>query len=141
VKTSFLRVFRKHYGIGFISGNETGQAKTLIFQVGTIVLGLMIASEKLIEAREKLRDLLQTSPSQLDYRAYVAFIQEEMRETEVDLNKLLIKYGVNDVFAMDQLIQEGKVDEESAWEDFFAIDALTYKRAQLNAVLEDLNSV
>ncbi|HMF30054.1 MAG TPA: hypothetical protein VKK79_01470 [Candidatus Lokiarchaeia archaeon] len=101
----------------------------------------MIASEKLIEAREKLRDLLQTSPSQLDYRAYVAFIQEEMRETEVDLNKLLIKYGVNDVFAMDQLIQEGKVDEESAWEDFFAIDALTYKRAQLNAVLEDLNSV
>ncbi|HMF30167.1 MAG TPA: hypothetical protein VKK79_02035 [Candidatus Lokiarchaeia archaeon] len=87
--------------------------------------------------RERLSEIFQISSPQVENHAYFALIREELRQTEADLFKLLNKYGVQSVAEMNTGFQEGRIDEELAWEDYFQIDALEYKRDKLLAILDE----
>ncbi len=98
----------------------------------------MTSSDSIAPTIEKLQSLLQLPPGQLQKRAYRQLVEEEIRQTEVELFHLLNKHGVKSALELDQWFQEGKIEEAKAWEDFFEIDALEFKRKQLRDILTGL---
>ncbi len=98
----------------------------------------MATSDSLATTIERLQSLLQLPPSQLQKRAYRQLVEEELRQTEVELFHLLNKHGVKTALELDQWFQEGKIEEANAWEEFFEIDALEYKRNQLRDIFVEL---
>jgi hypothetical protein len=56
--------------------------------------------------KDQLRELMAISLPQLEKKAYRSFIQEELRQTEVELIKLLQKHGIEDSKQLEKAFQE-----------------------------------
>lgn len=99
----------------------------------------MTSTDSFSAVVERLQNLLQIPPGQLQKRAYRHLVEEELRQTEASLYRLLNKHGVTSALELDKWLQEGKVEEARTWEDFFEIDALEYKRTQFIDILARLD--
>ncbi len=62
----------------------------------------MTSSDSLATTIERLQSLLQLPPKQLQKRAYRQLVEEELRQTEVDLFHLLNEHGVKSALELDQ---------------------------------------
>jgi hypothetical protein len=85
---------------------------------------------------------LQISPKELERHSLKLFLQQRLRIIETQLLDLARRYGVETVFELDALIQQGQLHEtESAagpTEDFFTFDNLEAEKEMVQKLLDEL---
>ncbi len=67
-----------------------------------------------------------------------AFMLEQLRLFEADRRARCAKFGVANLWDMEKLIEQGKVDEEVILEDFQKVDYLTTRVQRIKAMLEEI---
>ena len=72
-------------------------------------------------------------------RSLRAFIIEQLRLSQAEKQARCARFGVTSLDEMDELITEGKVEEEEILDDFQNVDYLTARIERLEQLLETLN--
>ena len=85
-----------------------------------------IAKEFAITEEELTRKSLRT------------FLLEQLRLMEAERKAGCTKFGATDLWDMERLVVEGKVEEEDMLEDFQTVDYLTARVKRVKAMLEEL---
>ncbi len=67
-----------------------------------------------------------------------AFLLEQLRLFETERKARCAKFGATNVWDMERLMVEGKVEEEDILEDFQKVDYLTTRVERVKAMLEEL---
>ena len=67
-----------------------------------------------------------------------AFLLDQLRLLEAERKPRCAKFGVNDLWGMERLIEQGKVEEEDILEDFQTVDYLTSRVKRVKAMLEEV---
>ena len=75
---------------------------------------------------------------ELHRKSLRAFLLEQLRMLEADRKARCAKFGVKDLWEMEQLFVEGKVEEEDMLEDFQTVDYLTARVKRIKAMLQEL---
>ncbi len=75
---------------------------------------------------------------ELQRKSLRAFLLEQLRMLEADRKARCAKFGVKDLWEMEQLFVEGKVEEEDMLEDFQEVDYLTARTDKIKAMIEEL---
>ena len=75
---------------------------------------------------------------ELQRKSLRAFLLEQLRMLEADRKARCAKFGVKDLWEMEALFVEGKVEEEDMIEDFQEVDYLTDRVERIKAMLEEL---
>lgn len=79
-------------------------------------------------ALEKLAKDLHMKPDQLMRESLRTFLRRRLRVIEAELFLLAKRYGVTDVQELAPAIQEGRLYEQDAFEDYFKFDNLEAER-------------
>ncbi len=79
---------------------------------------------------------LAIPPKELRRRALQAYLREQARFYNVERLRLCQKYGVSSLQQMDELMVQGKVDEEAILADFQRVDFLTAKLREIDKLME-----
>ena len=85
-----------------------------------------IAKEFAITEEELTRKSLRT------------FLLEQLRLMEAERKARCAKFGATDLWDMERLMVEGKVEEEDMLEDFQTVDYLTARVKRVKAMLQKL---
>ena len=75
---------------------------------------------------------------ELTRKSLRAFLLEQLRHLEADRKARCAKFGVKDLWEMEQLFVEGKVEEEDMLEDFQEVDYLTDRVERIKAMLKEI---
>ena len=67
-----------------------------------------------------------------------AFLLEQLRLFDAERKARCAKFGVKDLWEMEQLFVEGKVEEEEMLEDFQTVDYLTHRVKRITEMLDNL---
>lgn len=78
------------------------------------------------------------SEEDLQRKSLRAFLLEQLRLLEAERKARCAKFGVKDLWEMEQLFVEGKVEEEDMLEDYQTVDYLTARAKRVKAMLEEL---
>lgn len=78
------------------------------------------------------------SEAELTRKSLRAFLLEQLRLVEAERKARCAKFGVSDLWDMERLMVEGKVEEEAILEDFQTVDYLTARAKRIRAMLEEL---
>ena len=78
------------------------------------------------------------SEDELTLASLRAFMLEQLRLLEADRKARCAKHGVANLWDMEKLMEQGKVDEEVILEDFQKVDYLTTRVQRIKAMLEEL---
>lgn len=82
------------------------------------------------EFHMKPKDLLKASLK--------TYLGQRLSRIEADLFLIAKKYGVKDIFQLDEKIKAGLVTEEKSYEDYFALDNLEAEREKIKKFLSKL---
>ena len=74
----------------------------------------------------------------LQQKSLRAFLLEQLRLFEAERKARCAKFGVKDLWEMETLFVEGKVEEEDMLEDFQEVDYLTDRVERIKAMLKDI---
>jgi len=85
-----------------------------------------VANQLAIPAEELWRQALQ------------AFLREQVRFYNVERLRLCQKYGVSSLQEMDELVAQGRVDEETILLDFQRVDFLTAELRKLDELMAEV---
>lgn len=80
-------------------------------------------------------DQLAIPDQELWRQALQAYLREEARFYNAERLRLCQKYDVSSLQEMDDLVIEGKVDEDTILSDFQRVDFLTAKLRQLDELM------
>ena len=75
---------------------------------------------------------------ELTRKSLRAFLLEQLRLFEAERKARCAKFGVKDLWEMEQLFVEGKVEEEEMLEDYQTVDYLTARAEKVKAMLKGL---
>ena len=75
---------------------------------------------------------------ELHRKSLRAFLLEQLRLLEAERKSRCAKFGVNDLWGMERLIEQGKVEEEDILADFQTVDYLTSRVKRVKAMLEEV---
>ena len=75
---------------------------------------------------------------ELTRKSLRAFLLEQLRLLEAERKARCAKFGVKDLWEMEQLFVEGKVEEEEMLEDYQTVDYLTARVKRVKAMLEEV---
>ena len=75
---------------------------------------------------------------ELQRKSLRAFLLEQLRLFEAERKARCAKFGVKDLWEMETLFVEGKVEEEDMLEDFQEVDYLTARVERVKAMLEEI---
>ncbi|HME56548.1 MAG TPA: hypothetical protein VKM55_30390 [Candidatus Lokiarchaeia archaeon] len=89
--------------------------------------------------KKKFSEAFNAPMPELEHRAYFNLVEDEMRQVEADIFKILNKHGIKDAMELDAWFQEGRIAETEGWEDFFTLDGLEHKRKMLQEILQELS--
>ena len=87
---------------------------------------------------ELVAQRLQTKPEVLERQSLKLYLEKKLRVVESELLLLAHRYGVRDVTELDEMIRQGKLHEDEAFEDYFNFDYLEHERDKLLQVSEEL---
>jgi hypothetical protein len=87
---------------------------------------------------EDIATKLQISPQELERESLRLFLKHRLRLLESQLLTLARRYGVQTVTELDELVQQGQVHEEEAFEDYFEFDYLETEREVVMESLREL---
>jgi hypothetical protein len=90
------------------------------------------------DLKERIREIMALSSTQVEERAYRALVQEELRQTEIQMLKILNKHGIRDSQMLEQFFREGTLPESEGWEDYFELDGLEFKLRKLHLLLKEI---
>jgi hypothetical protein len=99
----------------------------------------MTSTDQIAVLRKKLSTIMNVPVSGLEQRAYKNLVEAELKNVEIDMFKILNKHGMKDSIELDSWFQEGRIEEAAAWEDYFELDGLEYKRRMLGEILDELS--
>lgn len=66
------------------------------------------------------------------------YMEQRISKVEAEIFLIAKKYGVKDVFEMDEKIKEGLITENGAYDDYFTLDNLEAEREQLIQISEEI---
>ncbi|MEQ8190429.1 MAG: hypothetical protein ABRQ39_20855 [Candidatus Eremiobacterota bacterium] len=66
------------------------------------------------------------------------YLIQKLYKIESEIFLILKKYGIKNIFDMDNKVKEGIIKEEQAYEDYFTLDNLEADRKKLKEFLEEL---
>ena len=75
---------------------------------------------------------------ELQQKSLRAFLLEQLRMLEAERKARCAKFGVKDLWEMETLFVEGKVEEEDMLEDYQAVDYLTARVKRVKGMLQEL---
>lgn len=75
---------------------------------------------------------------ELQRKSLRAFVLEQLRMLEAERKARCAKFGVKDLWEMETLFVEGKVEEEDMLEDYQAVDYLTARVKRVKGMLQEL---
>lgn len=78
------------------------------------------------------------SEEDLTRKSLRAFLLEQLRLFESERKARCAKFGATDLWDMERLMAEGKVDEEAMLEDFQEVDYLTDRVERVKVMLKEL---
>lgn len=81
---------------------------------------------------------LHMKPNELLHESLRTYLCRRLSKIEADIFVLVKKYGVKDVFELDENIHNGLIKEEDAHEDYFNLDNLEADRDKIKKLLEEL---
>ena len=84
---------------------------------------------------DAVADQLAIPPWELQRQALQSFLREQARFDNIERLHLCRKYGVSSLQEMDELVAQGKVDEETILADFQRVDFLTAKLRKLDELM------
>ncbi|MGE5340612.1 MAG: hypothetical protein ACM3SY_03940 [Candidatus Omnitrophota bacterium] len=87
---------------------------------------------------ESTAKTLHMNPDVLLKESLEFYIEQKISAIEADIFLIAKKYGVKDVFEMDKRIEEGIVNENEAYDDYFHLDHLEVERRKLKQAVENL---
>lgn len=77
-------------------------------------------------------------PEELIRKSLEVYLNKKLNAIEAELFILAKKYGVKDVFELDEAIKEGRFHEENSFEDYFRFDNLEAERDRIKRYLEQI---
>ncbi len=75
---------------------------------------------------------------ELQRKSLRAFLLEQLRQFEAERKARCAKFGVNDLWEMEALFVEGKVEEEDMLEDYQEVDYLTDRVERIKVMLKGI---
>ena len=81
---------------------------------------------------------LHMSPKELEKESLKSYLEKRLLKVESEIFRLAKKFGVSSVFELDKKLEDGKVREKDAFEEYFALDHLESERDKIRALLEKL---
>lgn len=66
------------------------------------------------------------------------FLLEQLRLFDAERKARYAKFGVKDLWEMEQLFVDGKVEEEEMLEDYQQVDYLTHRVKRIKEMLDNL---
>jgi hypothetical protein len=91
--------------------------------------------DSLTEIKQNLGKLMELPLKELEMKAYYNLLVQELQHIEIEIIKITQKHGVKTVAEFDNWLESGKIAEAEGWENFFTLDALDFKRAQIKEML------
>ena len=80
---------------------------------------------------------LHMKPDELLKESLRVFVEQKLAVVEAEIFSIAKKYGVKDVFELDQRIEEGLLSESEAYDDYFHLDHLEAERQTYKQVAKD----
>lgn len=80
---------------------------------------------------------LKISPNELIRKSVELYVQQQLIKVEAELFRYLKKYGVKNIFEMDEKLKNGSLKENDIIDDFFTVDHLEYEREGLMNLLKE----
>lgn len=81
---------------------------------------------------------LQMKPKELLRESLRTYLEKRLSKVEVDIFLLAKKYGVKDIFELDDKVKDGIVTEKESYEDYFVFDNLEAEREKIKKFIEKL---
>lgn len=81
---------------------------------------------------------LQMKPKELLKESLRTYLEKRLLKVEADIFLLAKKYGVKDVFELDDKVKDGIVSEKESYEDYFVFDNLEAEREKIKKFIEKL---
>lgn len=86
---------------------------------------------------QRVANELNISTDELIQQSVNLFVQQQLIKVEAELFRFLKKYGIKNVFEMDEKLKNGSLRENDVIDDFFAIDHLENERERLLNLLKE----
>jgi low affinity Fe/Cu permease len=87
---------------------------------------------------EATAETLHMKPEDLIKESLKVFIEQKIVTVEAEIFLIAKKFGVKDIFELDQKIEEGLVGENEAFDDYFHLDHLEAERKKLKQLANQL---
>lgn len=81
---------------------------------------------------------LQMKPKELLKESLRTYLEKRLSKVEADIFLLAKKYGVKDVFELDEKVKDGIVSEKESYEDYFVFDNLEAEREKIKKFIEKI---
>lgn len=89
-----------------------------------------------MQTLEQIASILNEDPKEIERQGIKAYLKQRLRDIDVEIYKIAKKYGIKDIFDMDEKLKEGKFEEEDAREDYQRLDHLEFERDKIREALE-----
>jgi hypothetical protein len=87
---------------------------------------------------QEIAKRLNTTPQDLQRESLKLYLAQKLRVIESELYELGVKYGVKTVAELDNLVKQGKLHEDTTFEDYFKFDNLEAERDKILEILGNL---
>ncbi|HKZ46916.1 MAG TPA: hypothetical protein VJ202_06005 [Thermodesulfobacteriota bacterium] len=84
----------------------------------------IVAKEFHVSPKEILKDSLKT------------YLHQRLSKVEANIFIIAKKYGVKDVFELDSRVKKGLINEQDAYDDYFALDNLESEKEKIKKLME-----
>lgn len=81
---------------------------------------------------------LQMKPKELLKESLMTYLEKRLSKVEADIFLLAKKYGVKNVFELDDKVKDGIVSEKESYEDYFVFDNLEAEREKIKKFIAKL---
>ncbi|MBU1615973.1 hypothetical protein KJ693_11790 [bacterium] len=87
---------------------------------------------------EKVAREFHMRPEELMKESLKVYLNRKINTIDSELFILAKRYGVQNVFELDEVIKEGRFHEEDSFEDYFKFDNLEAERDRIKEYLEQI---
>ena len=84
---------------------------------------------------QEVAKALNISQEKLERDSLKAFLEKELRDTEVEIYRIAAKHGIKSVLELDDKLKRGEVLEEEISDDFIELDYLESKKEDILRII------
>ncbi len=87
---------------------------------------------------EKAASEFNISPDSLLRESLESFLKQKYSKVEAEMFLISKKYGVRDIFEMEEKISQGNISENIGYDDFFLFDNLQAEKEKIENLLREI---